>query len=68
MKPEQVLAALDNNVEMRRGGPVADFIFSLNDDNGVLHEFHAESFYNTHDILTFFVHVGKCTSKRIIMP
>ncbi|MCK4828410.1 hypothetical protein KA005_72440, partial [bacterium] len=55
VKPEQVLHALDNNCDMRRGGPVADFIFSLNDDNGESHEFHAESFYNTHDILTFCV-------------
>jgi hypothetical protein len=66
--PQQVLHSLDSNCDMRRGGPVADFTFSLSDDNGVLHEFHVESFYNTHDILTLCVHVGKCTSKRIIVP
>jgi len=66
--PEKVLHALDNNCDMRRGGPVADFTFSLSDDNGVLHEFHVESFYNTHDILTLCVHFGKRTSKRIIVP
>jgi hypothetical protein len=68
VKPEQVLTELDKNLKMRRGGPVADFTFLLKDDNHVLHEFHAESFYNTHDILTFCVHVGKCTSKHIILP
>jgi len=68
VKPEQVLHALDDNCNMRRGGPVADFTFSLSDDNGVSHEYHIESFYNTHDILTFCVHVGKLTSKGIIVP
>ncbi len=68
VKPEQVLHALDVNCNMRRGGPVADFNFSLSDDNGVSHEYHIESFYNTHDILTFCVHVGKRSSKCIIVP
>lgn len=66
--PEKILDSLDNNCKMRRGGPVADFTFSLSDDNGVVHAFHAESFYNTHDILTFVCKVGKRTSKRVIVP
>lgn len=66
VKREQILAILDRNIEMRRGGPVADFCFMIEDDNCEQHEFHAESFYNTHDVLTFCVHIKKRTSKCII--
>ena len=65
---EDVLGAVDTHSTKRRGGPVADFTFSLNDDNGVSHEFRAESFNNTHDILTLCVQIQKCTAKRIIVP
>lgn len=67
IKPEQVLTKLDDNSNIRRGGIVADFTFPLIDDNGVLHEFHAESFYNTHYLLTLCVQTRKCASKRIIL-
>ncbi len=65
---EDVLVAVNNNAIKRRGGPVADFTLSLSDDNGVLHEFHIESFYNMHDLLTLCVQNQKCTTKRIIVP
>jgi hypothetical protein len=64
---EDVLKAVDGNSSIRKGGPVADFTFSLNDDNGVLHEFHAESFYNRYYLLTLCVQLKKCTAKRIVM-
>ncbi len=65
---EDVLKAVDSNSSIRIGGPVADFTFSLNDDNGVLHEFRAESFYNRYYLLTLCVQLKKCTEKRIVMP
>ena len=65
---EDVLKAVDINSSIRTGGPVADFTFSLNDDNGVLHEFRAESFYNRYYLLTLCVQLKKCTEKRIVMP
>jgi hypothetical protein len=65
---QELLASVDNNSRQRRGGPVADFIFPLNDDNGVRHEFHAECFYNRHDILTLCVQTQKYKAKRIVVP
>lgn len=64
----EMLSAVDNNSISRRGGPVADFTFALNDDNGMSHEFRIESFYNQYDLLTLCIHLRKCTSKSIIIP
>ena len=68
VEPEQILAVVDANSTERRGGPVANFIFAFDDDNGVSHEFNIETFYNGHYNLTLCVHVQKCTAKRIIVP
>lgn len=65
--PEEVLHALDENCNERRRWPVADFTFSLSDDNGVFHEFHVESFNVTHYLLTLCVQTEKYTSKRIVV-
>ena len=65
---EDVLKAVDGNSSICTGGPVADFTFSLNDDNDVLHEFRAESFYNRYYLLTLCVQLKKCTAKRVVMP
>ena len=65
---ENILNALDNNCSLRRGGPVADFTCSLDDNNGDAHEFHIEAFYNRYDLLTFCVQTEKRTTKRIILP
>lgn len=66
--PADLLSRVDAHTQQRRGGPVGDFSFSLDDDNGDAHEFHAESFYNGHYILTLFVEVRKRSARRIIVP
>ncbi len=59
-----LLETIDANTTMRRGGPVGDFSLSLLDINGDLHEFYAESFFNTHYIMTIMVHSKKMNNKR----
>ena len=66
--PETLLAAVDLHSEKRNGGPVAEFAFCLDDDNGVSHEFYVESFNNTHYILTLFVEIRRRSARRIIVP
>ena len=61
---DSLLEIIDANTYRRRGGPVGNFSLGLPDVNGDLHEFYAESFYNTHYILTLFVHVGKVKSVK----
>lgn len=68
LKLESILDEVDKNCAHRRGGPVADFKCSLDDNNGDAHEFHVEAFYNRHDLLTFCVQIKKSTTKRIILP
>jgi len=68
VRPSDVLVAVDDNSNDHRRWQVANFIFVLNDDNGVSHEFHVESIDNTHDLLTLCVQIQKCTAKRIIVP
>ena len=67
LKLESILDEVDKNCTPRRGGPVADFKCSLDDNNGDAHEFHVESFYNRHDLLTFCVKTKKRTTKKIIL-
>ncbi|MBD3291242.1 hypothetical protein GF337_20745 [candidate division KSB1 bacterium] len=55
--PNLVLAQIDNNTYIKRGGPVGDYSLYLKDINGNLHEFHAESFFNRYDILTLIVYI-----------
>jgi len=68
IKLESILNEVDRNCTKRRGGPVADFTCSFDDNNGDSHEFHIEAFYTTHDLLTFCVQNKKRTTKRIILP
>jgi hypothetical protein len=56
VRPDVVLSEIDSNTVLRRGGPVGEFGLCLSDVNGDLHEFHAECFYNQHDILTLIVY------------
>ena len=66
--PEEILDELDKNCKICRGGPVANFACSFDDNNGDAHEFHIEAFNTTYDILTFCVQTKKRTTKRIILP
>lgn len=55
----QLLDVVDANIVRRRGGPVGDYTICLRDDDGQPHEFRAESFSNTHNILTLFTYLRK---------
>lgn len=54
-----LLEIIDENTTKRRGGPVGAFSLCLPDVNSDLHEFHAESFFNQHDMLTLLAHNNK---------
>jgi len=45
--PERLRQNVYRQAKRRRGGIVADFTVGLRDNRGDLHEFHAESFFNT---------------------
>ncbi|MBN1460002.1 MAG: hypothetical protein JXA57_10715 [Armatimonadetes bacterium] len=66
--PEELVALVDRYSQQRRGGPVADFVCPLEDDNGDAHDFRGESFYNRHYILTLFAEMPNRRSRRIIVP
>ena len=68
VRPDTILASIDNNTSIRRGGPVGDFCLSLKDVNEDEHEFLAESFFNRHYILTLIVYRGKLERCGIIVP
>ena len=61
---EEVLQETDRNTSKRRGGPVVEF--ALQDTNGDLHEFRAESFFNGHYLLTLIVHRKNLTKQRLL--
>jgi hypothetical protein len=61
--PDIVLKEINQNTAKRRGGPVGDFGFFLRDQNGELHEFFAESFFNRHYLLNLIIHRKKITVK-----
>ena len=66
---EHLRQSVDQQARQRRGGIVADFTVGLRDDRGDLHEFHAESFFNTIYLQTLFVHVRRINlDGRIIVP
>lgn len=56
---EVVLSEIDSNTTKRRGGIVGVYEMILPDDNNVLHEFLAESFYNQYDIISLIVYRKK---------
>lgn len=56
---DMVLQEIDNNTVERIGGPVGEFGLSLPDVNSEMHEFHAESFFNRHYIITLLVYQRK---------
>jgi hypothetical protein len=66
--PKDLLAAVDENSIERFGGPVADFTYCLEDENGDCHEFRAESFNNSYYVLTLFVEIRRLGTKRITVP
>lgn len=43
----------------QRGGPLGNSEFLIKDDNGDLHRFYFETFFNRYDALTFGVHICK---------
>jgi Zn-dependent peptidase ImmA (M78 family) len=51
---DELLAQINSNTRMRRGGPVGTFQVVLRDTVGKNHEFLGESFYNRHYVLTLF--------------
>lgn len=61
INPEDILKKIDDHTRRRSGGIVGSFSFSLRDKNGALHEFHAESFFNQHYLVTLIVHKMKNT-------
>lgn len=63
-----LLAAVDGYTIPRVGGRVADFTYCLKNENGDPHEFHAESFYNRHYVLTLFVQSRRMGAQRIVVP
>lgn len=65
---DQLLQQVDRHAMMRRGGPVADFTFHLMDDNYTAFEFHAETFFNCHDLLTFASMLGPVCDGQIVVP
>jgi hypothetical protein len=64
---DALLRLVDTHSSERRGGPVADFICTLWDDDRVERGFHGESFFNRHDLLTLFVETPRRTG-RIVVP
>ncbi len=61
---DEIVEKIDENTNIRRGGIVGEYAFSLYDVNGDLHEFQAESFFNHYYILTLVVHKKALPSKR----
>jgi hypothetical protein len=50
-----IMEKINEHTIPHRGGPVGSFEMLLPDVNGNLHFFDAESFFNTHDVLTLIV-------------
>jgi hypothetical protein len=59
VSPDALLREIDKHANKRRGGPVGEFGLSLPDVKSEMHEFHAESFFNRHDVITFLVYQRK---------
>ena len=64
---DDLVRAVDANIERRAGGRVADFDYCLIDDNGDAHEFRVESFFNSYYVLSLFVALGRLTARRIVV-
>lgn len=64
---DDLVRAVDANIERHAGGRVADFDYCLIDDNGDAHEFRVESFFNSYYVLSLFVALGRLTAKRIVV-
>lgn len=62
-----LLGAVDANIARHGGGLIADFTYCLDDDNGVSHEFRAESFFNQYYVLTLFVELRRMATSRIVV-
>lgn len=54
-----LMQRVNANARRQRGGIVADFTLGLRDAIGTLHEFRAETFFNTHYFQTLVVHQGR---------
>lgn len=64
--PRDALTPLNVHAQPRRGGIVADFAFALGDDAGDAHEFRAESFFNSHYLVTLVTYLRPLTP--VIVP
>ena len=64
---DYLVATIDNNITMRSGGSVGDFEFPLTDDHGQLHEFHGESFFNQHYVLTLLVQENHAVARHVLV-
>lgn len=68
IQPDALLTLVDRHSQQRIGGPVADFTCALHDDAGRQHEFHVESFFNQHYILSLFTRIPSQRAHRIVVP
>ena len=65
----KVFEQVNAHSKRQRGGQVAGFTLALTDDNGHDHEFLAEAFCNTYDLLVLLVHQHKLSPRgTIIVP
>src|SRR4030042_5206670 len=53
--PDNILNKIDDHTRRRSGGTGGSFSFGLRNQNGVLHEFQGESFFNQHYLVTLIV-------------
>lgn len=60
-----LFAAIQNYCGMRTRGPLGEDDVALQDDNGVQHIFHFETFFNSHDALTLGLYRSP---RRFIVP
>lgn len=66
---DNIVQLVNVRANPQSGGLVARFPLVLGDDNDDRHEFLAEAFFNTHDLLMIFVHQRKLNGHgRIMVP
>ena len=63
--PEQLRKDVDSYTSRRRGGPVGEFVYRLQDANGEMRLFFAECFYNGYYVMTLLVEQSRTNSSTI---
>jgi Zn-dependent peptidase ImmA (M78 family) len=67
--PENMIPMINEDLKPQKHSSVVDeFAFSLDDIDGNKHEFYAETFFNTYNLITFMVHRTKMTTTRVVHP